>query len=299
MRRLALTMILVASVLPHAGCARSQGAQGRTPVTASATKLQMSPQELRIRVRAQIRPVLGMIEEGVDDALADVTAPDTRSIGLKLKIEATSTLLSAMLRNDPLLALADAWGYVIQLEDFVGRPGKPEQYGQAAVDFAVTLNDVDRFLFAFADGVQGDLSAAGLEATLRKWAAEHPIEGSFRRRPSMDEAVADLFAVPASRGGLAAIGGLDETTAELMTRMDLYTTYLPRRSKRSGTSGSRRPSTSAKAARRPSARSRRSRDGSSIDPGRPCRQPYATRPTASSRASRSCGRGSSTTPARS
>jgi hypothetical protein len=44
----------------------------------------------------------------------------------------------------------------------------------------------------------------------------------------MDSAVAKTLAKPASKGAFAALNRLNETTTDVMTRMDLYTMYLPR-----------------------------------------------------------------------
>jgi hypothetical protein len=44
----------------------------------------------------------------------------------------------------------------------------------------------------------------------------------------MDSAIAGVLATASSGGALAALDSLDETTGELMMRMDLYTMYLPR-----------------------------------------------------------------------
>ena len=228
MRHVAVLLIPVFLLISLASCVRSPDASVRTPVTASASKLRISPHELRIRVRAQIRPVVGLLEEGVDDTLADSTAAATRRHGLILKIEGTSTLLSAMLRDDPLLALADAWGYVMQLQDFYAEPEIRETYGEFADDAGEILERIERSLFGFAVGVQTDLPVNDFESRLHVWAAANPIEGSVRRRPSMDEELAELLAVSPKRGALAAIGSLEETTAELMTRMEMYTNYFPR-----------------------------------------------------------------------
>ena len=111
MRRAAASLALFAAACVLAGGDPALAAKSRTPVTSSIKKLQVSPQELRIRVRALIRPTLGIVEEAADRDLRETTDPVIRRGAILWKIETTTTLLSAMLRNDPVLALADAWGY--------------------------------------------------------------------------------------------------------------------------------------------------------------------------------------------
>src|SRR5262245_11239445 len=78
----------------------SQAAKPRTPLTSTYGDLGMSPQELRIRVRALIRPTLGIVEETVDSSLGDLAGPEAHRGVARWKIETTTTLLTAMLRND-------------------------------------------------------------------------------------------------------------------------------------------------------------------------------------------------------
>ena len=79
-----------------------------------------------------VRPTLGIIEENADRIIANTSDPAVRRGAMILKIEMTTTMLAAMLRSDPVLALADAWGYVLQVEDGLARPELQARYGQSA-----------------------------------------------------------------------------------------------------------------------------------------------------------------------
>lgn len=200
----------------------------RTPVTSGVSDLGMSPQELRIRVRSLIRPTLGIVEEYGDRILVEASDPGVKRAALVWKIEMTTTLLAAMLRNDPVLALADAWGYVLQVETCLQRPDLAARFGSSLAMANEALDEIQDLFRDFGAGVKDEAAAARLEAVVREWADEHPIEGELYRRPSMDSSVADLLAAQGKPGALAALGGLEETTTDIMMRMDLYTTYLPR-----------------------------------------------------------------------
>jgi hypothetical protein len=226
MRRIAALLVLA---LIGCACATAgSSSKSRTPVTARFSKLEMSPQELRIRVRALIRPTLGIVEESADRIMADRKDREVRRSVVVWKIETTTTLLAAMLRNDPVLALADAWGYVMQVEAILRRPGAIEKLGPSLPVALGALDEIQNRFRKFAGSVQQDLLVERFEARVREWADNNPIEGWLYRRPSMDSAVAGVLATSEARGAFAALGGLDETTADVMTRMDLYTMYLPR-----------------------------------------------------------------------
>lgn len=87
---------------------------------------------------------------------------------------------------------------------------------------------IERQFQDFVAGLQPGPFAEKFASVVRRWADRHPIEGAIYRRPSIDSAVAELLASSGAGGVFAALGDLDETTADVMTRMDLYTMYLPR-----------------------------------------------------------------------
>jgi hypothetical protein len=201
------------------------------PLHSSVKGIKMSPQEFRIRIRALIRPTLGTIEEAADRIIAETSDPVVRRGALVMKIEMSTTILAAMLRSDPALALADAWGYVFPCEAALRRPETAARYGESGSKAAEMLDSLDGQFRDFVSGIQPGPFAASLSASLRKWAEQNPIKGALYRRPSMDSAVAKSLAASAPRGVFAALGSLDETTADILTRMDLYTMYLPRLSR--------------------------------------------------------------------
>jgi len=226
MRRLALAVALLVSVLPNAAIAKNKS---RTPVTAEIKNLEASPQELRIRVRALVRPTLGIIEESADQILRSTSDPVARRAVLVWKIEATTTILSAMLRTDPVLALADAWGYVFQIQDLLALPEMQAKYGDLLPRAPEALAHIDKQFREFVTELLSEAAAESFASRVRVWAERHPIEGALYRRPSMDSAVAATLATSSGGGGMfSALGNLDESMADVMARIDLYTMYVPR-----------------------------------------------------------------------
>ena len=223
-------VVLLSASIAFLNLGRDLHAQdkSRTPATSIVKDLKMSQEELRVRVRALIRPTLGLIEESADRIIANTSDPLVRREAIVLKIEMTTTMLAAMLRSDPLLALADAWGYVLQVKELLSRPGVEAKYGQAANKASEALAVADAQFRDFVSGIQPGPFAESFAAAVRQWADRHPIKGALSRRPSMDSAVAKMIASSGGGGVFSALGSLEETTADVMMRMDLYTMYLPR-----------------------------------------------------------------------
>jgi hypothetical protein len=229
MRRYAVSLALVAAACVCAGRAPAWAAKkSKTPVMTSVKKLEMSPQELRIRVRALIRPTLGIVEQTADRGLRTVTDPTVRRGILSWKIESTTTLLSTMLRTDPVLALADAWGYAFQVENLLAHPDVAARYAAFAPESSAAMALIRSTFRAFWEGLQPGLTSGKSEELIRGWADRNPIEGALYRRPPMDSAFAGVLADAQGGGAFAALGSLEETTSDVLTRMDLYTMYLPR-----------------------------------------------------------------------
>ncbi len=218
-------LLLVCSSCSFLG---SGAAPTRTAVTSSAERLEMSPEELRIRVRALIRPAVGIVEESADRMLREATDPELRRMLLVWKVEATTTLMAALLRPDPLLALADAWGYALQMEAMTDRADVRRVLDESLPHVVVSREELTSLFRDFARTVPAGFDVDRLETSVRAWARDNPVEGELYRRPSMDSAAASLLAGARSQGALAALDTLEETTQDVMTRMDLYTMYLPR-----------------------------------------------------------------------
>ena len=71
--RFAASLVVAAAVSVYPGGDLLAKSKSRTPVTSTVKGLEMSPEELRVRVRALIRPMLGIIEENLDRIIADTS----------------------------------------------------------------------------------------------------------------------------------------------------------------------------------------------------------------------------------
>lgn len=227
MRPAVVVLVFPLVCLACAGLGTGAGSS-RTAVTASAKGLEMSPEELRIRVRALIRPAVGIIEESADRGLRESPDPELRRLLLVWKVETTTTLMAALLRPDPLLALADGWGYALQLQALSDRPDTRQVLGASLPRMIATLDELANLFRDFARTVPAGIDADLFETSVRAWARENPIEGELYRRPSMDSAAATLLAGAQGQSAFAALESVEESAQDVMTRLDLYTMYLPR-----------------------------------------------------------------------
>jgi hypothetical protein len=210
------------------GCATS--APHQTRIMREQTGLEISAEELRIRVRSLAIPFSGMIEEAAD-ALEQATAePRLRTVGLRWKTNAIPAVQTSLFNPDPLAALLDTWALIAQLRLFLDQVP-----GEAATEEARSgaLAALDRMESEIEQLVRSAANPGAVERTRDKvyaWAAANPIELTVSSRRS---ATTDLAALTAeARPGLRqAIGGLTMGMGDVWARLDAYSAYLPKQAR--------------------------------------------------------------------
>ncbi len=188
----------------------------------------ISSQELRVRVRAQARPLAGIIEIAADEIIAQSDDPEVRLRVLRTKTEMIPAVFEALFRKDPGAALIDASALVEQLkQEFTdGSNMVLDDEGKqiilrAAEDMKQRLQEV----YLATGASQGDIDLFWVQ--IEEWARRHPIEGSFAVRDSTASLLAASNA--ATGGGLgAAISSAQDDLADFAVRTDIYAEYLPR-----------------------------------------------------------------------
>jgi hypothetical protein len=182
LRRLQLASALV-GCLAGTACLKvpqesaSLSAMDATEVTAS---------ELQMRVYEAGRRFSWIIESAADTIAKYTDDPEVRRRSLRWKIIAIPLVEEASLRADPVVAVADLWGFSFQLSDYFRTGGGRELFG-AEQPLAVAATDS---LVRIGAEVAARLRPGGQlmpqdESDLRGWAGRHPIVGSSMGRESV------------------------------------------------------------------------------------------------------------------
>jgi hypothetical protein len=190
----------------------------------------VSAEELRIKVRALAVPFSGMLEEAADEHLATALDPDQRRRALVFKINGIPVMQNALFDPDPLAALLDAWVLVAQLRVFV-ETGRGFQYPEQ--EKTPILKAVDRMERQIED-LAVSISATGDISTIRgrvyEVARNTPPEVTFTTRPSMQSQLA-AFTAEAKPGLGKAIGQLSHSIGDVLARLDVYTAFIPKQAR--------------------------------------------------------------------
>ncbi len=191
----------------------------------------ISSQELRVRVRAQARPLAGIIEKAADEIIAQSDDPEVRTKVLRTKTEAIPAVFEALFRKDPGAALIDASALVEQLrQEFTdgNNMALNDEENRIAVEAAEDMKQRLQDVYLATGASQEDIDQFWIQ--VEEWARRHPIEGSFAIRDSTANLLAKSNA--ATGGGLgAAISSAQDDLADFAVRADIYAEHLPRQAR--------------------------------------------------------------------
>jgi hypothetical protein len=220
----------IALILAVLGAACTMKAPSQTRFMKEGGDLEVSAEELRIKVRALALPFSGIIEEASDRLILASPDSDTRIRALRFKANAIPAVQSALFKQDPLAALHDIWALVIQIRDFVS--------DEVAVDIppeqrAIALEAVDRMekdVEALARSITTPDNFEDARELVHRWAAANPIEESLVSRRATDAELA-AFTAEANPGLTKTIGTLSTGLGDVWSRLDVYSAFLPKQAR--------------------------------------------------------------------
>ncbi len=221
-------IIVLCLVTPLLSCASGAPTKHLFQKNPSVT---MSSQELRVRVRAQARPLAGIIEKAADEIIAQSDDPEVRTKVLRTKTEAIPAVYEALFRKDPGAALIDASALVEQIrQEFTDGSNMvlDDNFKQIVLRAVEDMKQRLQVVYLATGASQEDIDLFWVQ--IEEWAQRHPIEGSFAIRDSTANLLAKSNA--ATGGGLgAAISSAQEDLADFAVRADIYAEHLPRQAR--------------------------------------------------------------------
>jgi len=205
------------------GCATSAPRQTAYMEKQGATT---SAEALRVRLRAEVLPITGKLEEAADamDAATEDTAQH-RQI-LVWKMNAVGAAYGTLLGQRPLAGLADTWALLLQEQLFLESPRARSELGPG-VDQAIPVvrAAAERIERTWAWVVPNNEAAA--RAQILGWVGQHPLGSATGARESFLEYLATLDL--GEGASLAAVAGqAAENLDGVVARIDLLPLVLPK-----------------------------------------------------------------------
>ena len=222
LRAFAVLAIIVAVVT--ASCASSGPGAARRPGTGE--KLDITEAQLQIKVRSLADPFSGLIEETVWALWQTTDDPSDYQRLLIWQINLTTSIQRATFQPNPIAALFDTWALIEQFREYVVSGTAPSFTDEQRVIVLRTIDRMDSDLFAIAVEAAGEDDARKVQALIKAWADDHPVN-RFAVRDSPQGEMAE-WSARADLGALATVKNLGATLDDVMTRLDLYAEYVPK-----------------------------------------------------------------------
>jgi len=219
--------LIVFSLLVAAGpgCTVEQSAPRYKQEIHPREDIVATQQQLRLRMRALVQPLSGLIVESADRIMAGTTNRAVQREALLWKIEGVPAVREALFRPVPYVAVADIWVLAWQMNDYFESGHGKLAFGEAAPIASKTCQEMEAQISAIAASmtISGDVS--DLRKFAQQWAREHPIHNSIGARESLLSLAAERK-IPASFSVEEAAGTALETMDDLTRRLDIYSAQL-------------------------------------------------------------------------
>ena len=212
----------IALLVSSVGCAASMRTR---KIDSRAGKVAVNANQVRLKMRSLVGPMCGEIERTADQIAAETADPAVRRAAIRWKIEAVPTLSAALFQPEPFTAVVDTWVFFNQMADFfetgVGRERLADS-APVAVETCRRLEQEITDVFG-AMTVSGDVAA--VRASVKKWAADHPIRYSIPARETALGRALELD-VPDSWSTGEAVVEVTTSVDDLNRKLDVYSDHL-------------------------------------------------------------------------
>ena len=199
---------------------------------ARAADSRVAPGQLRAMENALAVTVPGEIETTADEIIARTADPEVRREALRWKLEAIPTYYQTLFQRNSLAAAMDTVVLSAQVENYLatgpGRGRFGDMQSMVLEGARKTRADIAEQMRAVAERPE---AFERVMQRLDEWALAHPISGaSLFSRQSVVPLLTRL-AGPDEQNVFGVVGDIEGSVADLGTRLDIYTAYVPKASR--------------------------------------------------------------------
>ena len=199
---------------------------------ARAADSRVASGQLRATENALAVTVPGEIETTADEIIARTEDPEVRREALRWKLEAIPTYYQTLFQRNSLAAAMDTVVLSAQVENYLATGPGRGRFGDMQ---AMVLEGARKTRADIAEQMRAvAVRPEAFERVMQRldtWARAHPIPGaSLFSRPSVVPLLTRL-AGPDEQNVFGVVGDIEGSVADLGTRLDIYTAYVPRASR--------------------------------------------------------------------
>ena len=133
---------------------------------------------------------------------------------------------AAAFDQDPFAGMLELWALAGQQRHYFTEGEGRTTFGDHQGCAIETAEKLERDIHDWAASVMSESQFNELESNVDRWIDDHPIEGALFVRPSARADLAGLVSEE-KRGGLQAVGNIEETFRDLNDRLTILTVQMP------------------------------------------------------------------------
>jgi len=189
--------------------------------------VKVSSEALRTRLRSEVIPFTGLMEQAADSARAASTDPAVQRRLLVWKINVVPALYRTLFNQRPMVALLDTWTLLLQVEGYLRSPQGKATMGPGSPQVLATAIDLESRVQEIVAWAAPGRDLKKVRAMLERWADEHPVQSTFATRDGVEQYLSTV--TPTEELGVLVVAGrMNEDLDGLVARMDYLPVVLPR-----------------------------------------------------------------------
>lgn len=213
----------IATLLLACGC---NTAVPRPPLMANMAKDDVSVHRLRAidyEYAARFGQLVAVCAEQI---VVQTDDPSARSRALYWRMWASPQARSAAFDQDPLAGFVELWVLAAQQREYFTQGLGRNYFSAKHLCVDETTRHLEREAERIAAEVVSERALEAMTARVHEWVAEHPIEGQLDVRPTARADLASFFPTQ-PKGGLQAVGSMEQTLNDLNDRLTILTVQVP------------------------------------------------------------------------
>lgn len=183
------------------------------------SKLYARREEVRRSLEHFVERFSGSVQSRADEIAAEAQDPEVVRNALAWKVRAIAACRTSVFQENPVAALLDTWGVVVQMRLQFEEGEAQDAFGDWQERVVEVSSDLEAEFLRVARSLLEDEQVEDIQASLVSWAREDPLQGSLMRgtveppglaeREDRDDLLGKLINLPFS--SLARLTGVSET----------------------------------------------------------------------------------------
>src|SRR5262249_35735219 len=154
--------------------------------------LNMTAEQLRLKVADFVVVFGGMVERGADEIIENSSSPVIRERALLWKANSIPVCQAAAFQFDPMIGLLDLWAFSRQMRNFFEVGNGRHLFGEEQFVTIRTSRNFDKEVTSFVESLGSSINLEKAKAFVEEWVEKNPFQDLLFARRSTNMSLASL-----------------------------------------------------------------------------------------------------------